>query len=150
MMIILVALFALILIVISIEDCKSRIISNQLVIIIFFLSISYAVVELQSYSDMLGHIYSLLYVIGPAVLLFFLGVWGGGDAKLVMALAPITQPETLSLLIFLIITCGFVQAILMLLYRRLQPGLVYQEGMPYGVAISCGAIIFLMFDLYLL
>lgn len=70
-MIILVALFALILIVISIEDCKSRIISNQLVIIIFFLSISYAVVELQSYSDMLGHIYSLLYVIGPAVLLFF-------------------------------------------------------------------------------
>lgn len=146
-MIFVAILMVCILAVISWEDCQTRLIANKRVMVIFVLAIAYAFLRSQTVNDLFGHIVSFVYVILPALTLFYFRIWGGGDAKLLMALALIAQPQTLFLLILLIVTCGFFQAIIILVFRRLRPRSAHLEGMPYGVAIACGATLFLIWDI---
>lgn len=147
-MIFVAILMVCVLAVISWEDCQTRIIANKRVAVVFVLAIIYIVMRSQTLNDFADHILSFLYIIIPAVALFAFRIWGGGDAKLLMALALVAQPQTIFLLIFLIVSCGFFQAIIILLARRLRPSSSYRDGMPYGVAIACGATIFLVLDIF--
>lgn len=141
-------LMVCVLAVISWEDCQTRMIANKRVTVVFLLAIAYVVMRSQTMSDLFDHLLSFLYIVIPAIALFAFRIWGGGDAKLLMALAPIAQPQTLFLLIFLIVICGFFQAIIILVTRRLKPRSFYLDGMPYGVAIAFGATIFLAMDIF--
>jgi prepilin peptidase CpaA len=103
-------------------------------------------VRVSAYGEIIDHALAFICTVGAGFILFALRIWGGGDSKLLMALAPITQPETLLLLIFLVVICGFFQAIGIIAYRCLRPHPDYRNEMPYGIAIACGAIIYLVLD----
>ncbi|MCH8685433.1 A24 family peptidase [Pedomonas mirosovicensis] len=80
---------------------------------------------------------ALLVFIGFAVL-FALGAMGGGDVKLVAALALWIPPARILELIFLIAIYGGVLALVLVVTRRLR-GQTHR-AVPYGVAIALGGI----------
>jgi prepilin peptidase CpaA len=85
--------------------------------------------------------------------LFALGVWGAGDAKLLAAAALATGPQGLPVLLLWTSLAGGVLAGSLLILRRLRflnsirnkPGYVgflsASQGVPYGVAIAVGGIV---------
>lgn len=133
---------------ISYEDIKTRTISNRLVLKVLFLSVAYAVLESLASGQWIGHLLALLIILGPSILLFATGLWGGGDAKLLIAVSPLAVPHTLLVFLFLISAAGLFQAIMILILRRLRCHTNYRPGMPYGVAICGGSFIYISIDLF--
>jgi prepilin peptidase CpaA len=91
------------------------------------------------------HLISLAIAAILGIVLFYYGVWGGGDAKLLMAIAPFLVPQ--ELLSFLLITgcAGGIIAAAFLVKRRLAPVSVPQAGgapgeIPYGLALVAGGL----------
>ncbi|MCI4662726.1 MAG: prepilin peptidase [Neomegalonema sp.] len=85
--------------------------------------------------------------------LFSLGLWGGGDGKLIAATAIwFTWPDMLSFLLYMSLAGGAL-SVLMLLAAKLEPALRKLPGLkgitlgerainaPYGVAIAIGALL---------
>jgi prepilin peptidase CpaA len=89
-----------------------------------------------------GHLAYALAVLGGGALLFALRLWGAGDAKLLAASAILIGAKGLTLLIAATALAGGVLAILYVAAKRLpwrfKPAL---PGLPYGVAIACGAAV---------
>lgn len=91
-----------------------------------------------------------LTVLVVGALLFAIGVWGAGDAKLLAAAAiPIGPQGALSLIAWVAVIGGVLSLILLLTRRlvrmagltvRLPDLLSAGQGVPYGVAISAGAL----------
>ena len=133
---------------ISYEDIKTRTISNRLVLQVFFLSVAYAGLESLVSGQWVGHLLAFLIILGPSLLLFATGLWGGGDAKLLMAVSPLALPHTLLVFLFLISAAGLIQAIMILIRRRLRRHANYRPGMPYGVAICGGSFVYISIDLF--
>ncbi|MBI1338844.1 hypothetical protein GC169_01350 [bacterium] len=82
--------------------------------------------------------------------LFYLGVFGGGDAKLIAAIALWTGPTAIAPFLFWTALAGGVLAGTLIVLRRMKLAtqqawstrlLSSQEGAPYAVAISAGAFI---------
>ncbi len=78
-----------------------------------------------------------------AVALFSLGVWGGGDAKLVPAVALWTGPAALPRFLLVMAVVGGLVALAALMRRRagaggLRPAL--RGHVPYGIAIAAGGL----------
>jgi len=92
-----------------------------------------------------------LVVLVAGAVLFFLRLWGAGDAKLLAALALWAPPSGLMTLLFWTAMSGGVLALLILLARRIFPGnpwglqvLRRDRGVPYGIAITIGAMVLLL------
>jgi len=86
-----------------------------------------------------------LAVLAGGALLFFLRLWGAGDAKLLAALAVWTPLHSLTTLLIWITLGGGLLALLIVILRRLLPrnwlGLAVlspSKGVPYGIAIAVG------------
>lgn len=85
--------------------------------------------------------------------LFFAGLWGGGDAKLLAATALWVGPSGLPVLLLWMAVSGGGMAFILLAVRRLPwaqrmrktphcPQLLLPtQGIPYGVAIALGGIL---------
>lgn len=92
-----------------------------------------------------------LAVLVAGAALFFLRLWGAGDAKLLAALALWAPPSGLVALMFWTAMSGGLLALLILLARRIFPGnpwglevLRKDRGVPYGIAIGIGAMVLLL------
>jgi prepilin peptidase CpaA len=91
----------------------------------------------------------LLFVVGAA--LFVLGIWGGGDAKMLPAVALWTGFDGLSRFLLVMALVGGGLAVLALIARRVPLGpvgplrswgdrLAATGHVPYGVAMAAGGL----------
>ena len=89
-----------------------------------------------------SHAAVALAVLGGGAVLFALRLWGAGDAKLLAAAAVVLGMKGLPLLIVGTAMAGGILAVLWMAARFLpRRPMACVEGIPYGVAIACGAII---------
>lgn len=87
-----------------------------------------------------------LAVLAAGAVLFFLGLWGAGDAKLLAAASLAAGFDGLPVLALWTALCGGLLAVVLLVLRRLRPPwcrhlTAGSGGVPYGVAIAAGAVI---------
>jgi len=110
-----------------------------------------AVASDLSPSDVLTHLGAGLALLAAGALLFGLGVWGGGDAKLLAAVGAWTGFVGLPRLLLVMALAGGVLALAVIILRRShlvkgeRPRLFGQRfvasgHVPYGIAIAAGAI----------
>lgn len=99
----------------------------------------------------LSHFGAAAAVFLGGAILFALGVWGGGDAKLLAAVAAWTGFAGLPRLLAVMAVAGGVLAAAVLILRRLRPvqdrtdkvwcdRLAASGHVPYAVAIAAGAL----------
>jgi prepilin peptidase CpaA len=125
-------------------DVKTLKISNTLVAIVAALGILRLIV--------VGDVSIALYTVGATLLvflvvflLFWRGIIGGGDAKLMTATALLVgYNDLLTFFLLMSISGAFVSLAILVLHRRSkQP---QAQAVPYGVAIAGGAIVTLLFQ----
>lgn len=78
--------------------------------------------------------------------LFAMQVWGGGDSKLIVSLSPLFTVVQLPDFFVTMLLCGGMLSVIYWIKYRLIPQKSPDRGLPYGVAIVCGAIISLYFS----
>jgi prepilin peptidase CpaA len=97
------------------------------------------------------HCGTAVAVFAAGAALFALGVWGGGDVKLLAAMAAWTGPGELLRLLLVMALAGGVLALAVLLARRLpalntdaagwrRPACLAEGHVPYGVAIAAAGL----------
>ncbi|MGE4432116.1 MAG: prepilin peptidase [Sphingobium sp.] len=120
----------------AVTDIRSRIISNRLNIVIALSAPLYWLASgLPAWPDMALQIAMGIGVFGLFAALFALGMMGGGDVKLLAAIALWFPWQALSLLLVLMAILGGVITLITVIDHRLRK----REGqpeVPYGVAIS--------------
>ena len=134
---ILVAVLAAMLIVAMYGDLRKRIIPNWLNAIIALLAIPYWWLSGLSLTDVALQVAVAAGVFALFALAFRLGMMGGGDVKLVTALALWLPYAALVKLIVIMSLAGGVLTIAMIVRHRLSKDQEKPE-VPYGVAIAIG------------
>lgn len=137
---IVLGLFVALLIAAAITDIRSRIISNRLNVIIAALAPLYWVVTgLTPWPDMALQLALGIATFGFFALLFAFGLMGGGDVKLLAAVALWFPWQAMVMLLILMSVFGGVLTLITIVHHRLRK----REGqpeIPYGVAISVAAL----------
>jgi prepilin peptidase CpaA len=93
-----------------------------------------------SYHPLAPHLISFAVTATVGSTLFYFGIWGGGDAKLLAAVGLFVAPDDLAMLALTIALSGGVVAVIAVVKRatRAQP---QKSGLiPYGIAISAGGL----------
>ncbi|MGR5166220.1 prepilin peptidase [Vibrio astriarenae] len=122
-------------ILVSLSDIKYRKIGNRLCFMVFVFSMN--IPDVQSIISM-----SKIYILVLSLVLFYLGYWGGGDTKLLVAYLPaIHQDYLLSTLVIITIVGGGISSIYVLVNLIKHGKINSQITVPYGVAISIGCSI---------
>ena len=134
---ILVAVLAAMLIVAMYGDLRKRIIPNWLNAVIAALAIPYWILSGLSLGDVGLQIAAAAGVFALFALAFRLGMMGGGDVKLVTALALWLPYPALVKLIVIMSIAGGVLTLVMLARHRIKKAEERPE-VPYGVAIAFG------------
>jgi prepilin peptidase CpaA len=134
----LVAVLAALLIVAAADDLRRRIIPNWLNAAIALAAIPFWFVSgLSFWPDIAVQIGVAAFLFGLFALAFHFGAMGGGDVKLIAALALWLPPAaTLKLLVIMSFAGGVLTLIMIAAHRARQA-----EGrpeIPYGVAIAFG------------
>lgn len=132
-------------------DIRGRIISNRTVLAITGLYPAYALAAGLD-PALAGWIGGLL--VGFAVLiisagLFAFNIFGGGDAKMLAAVALWAGPGLLSQFLLITAITGGLLAMGFLVYRRMAPSASERaalddgamDSLPYGVAITAGGLL---------
>jgi prepilin peptidase CpaA len=134
-------------------DVRSFTITNRtnLTIAISFFALSLPMG--MQMGEFAGHFYVGLITFSIAILLFFLGIFGGGDAKLMGAAALWLGPAAIQPFVFYTALSGGLLALVLWAGRKVsaklglpkQPRwarrlLRKQSAVPYGVALAIGAI----------
>jgi prepilin peptidase CpaA len=96
------------------------------------------------------------FVLAAGAILFSRGLFGGGDVKLLAAVALWADAASALLLIAAILICGGILALLILFLRAAVPQSVADRvrtlqpraGIPYGVAIAAGTLVAIAFFRY--
>jgi prepilin peptidase CpaA len=132
----LVALLAVALVVAVVTDWRSRIIPNRLNAAIALLAIPYWWASgLALWPDVAVQIAMAAGLFAVFALAFRLGGMGGGDVKLIAALALWLPPgATLRLLVIMSIAGGLLTLAMLIRYRVTRPG--GELEIPYGIAIA--------------
>jgi len=132
----------------ALRDVTSFTIPNVVSLVLLVAFGAYAVTADLSWNVLLWHLVGGLLVFAVGAALFFLGVWGGGDAKLLAVVAVWAGWSYLADLLLWMAFSGGVLTLLLLLARRLLIPNVFHgipwlarllsrdQGMPYGVAIA--------------
>jgi len=119
------------LLLIAIDDIKSRLIDNRAVVVLT------VIILLGWFTQPNWHIwpYTLAIVLG-GLLLFQLGVLGAGDTKLLAVISLGIDPAYMPLTLVGIVMVGGVMALGYWLYGLLTDlSKIRQRGIPYGVPI---------------
>ncbi|WP_373766710.1 prepilin peptidase [Glaesserella sp.] len=120
----------LLLIRLSWTDIRSRIISNNIIIILFFI-----ILPLAWLTHGQIFIFSALMTLCAGFILFTLGVIGAGDVKLVSVLMLTISAEQIIPFFFFTSFAGLLLIIIGWIFFRQS---IRNNGLPYGVAISIG------------
>ncbi len=135
----LAALFALLLFVVY-SDMKSRIISNRVNLAIAMLAVPWWIGSGDALWPLLGwQLLLALLVFAAFAILFALGAMGGGDVKLLTALALWLPAMPLIQMLTLMAIIGGVLTLAYLVWHRVKKRQGNPE-VPYGCAISFSAI----------
>jgi prepilin peptidase CpaA len=137
------ALYVTGLLLAALWDILTRSIPNVLVAAIAAAAL--ALLLLGAPHTLLSHGIAALAVLGGGALLFALRLWGAGDAKLLAASTVLVGAQGLPVLILVTALAGGLMAAAWMAARRL-PGRrrASARGLPYGVAIACGALVAFM------
>ncbi|GLQ75559.1 hypothetical protein EKN09_02445 [Vibrio penaeicida] len=115
---------------ICVSDARHRIIPNKYALIIAAISITLAlmngfILESLPYA-------ALVFIVG--FIATIIGIWGGGDTKLLTAYTLAIKPEFLALALILMCLVGGLQIVVMLIrYRGFQT--IREKGIAYGIPI---------------
>jgi prepilin peptidase CpaA len=136
----LIGALALLLIVASVTDLRSRIISNRLNLTVAALApIWWLACGLALWPGMAVQLLVALIVFMAFAALFALGCMGGGDVKLLAALALwFPWQATLSMLMLMAVLGGIVTIVTVVHHRMTRR--LGQPQIPYGIAISFAAL----------
>lgn len=148
------ALFASVFIVLclyaAVKDVETLTISNGLNAIIAFLFIPAVIITAPGWDVAGAHLLAGLAAFAISVLLFSLGVFGGGDAKMIPGVMLWLGPTAAIPFMTAMAVLGGLLALTVILVRRFVPAhvapafareiLLPGNGVPYGVAIAGGAI----------
>lgn len=136
----LLGLLAALLVTAAVTDIRSRIISNRLNAAIALLApVYWLAMDLTPWPDMALQLFAGIVVLLIFAGLFAMGMMGGGDVKMLAAIAlwlPIGQIAWLLVLMALI---GGVVTIAAVAHHRLSRRIGRAE-IPYGVAIALAAL----------
>jgi prepilin peptidase CpaA len=133
------ACLALLLIIAAYSDLRSRTVSNGLNACIALLAIPYWVVLGLPFEAMAWQIALALGVFAIFAGVFYLGAMGGGDVKMITALA-LWMPAGLFLNFALIMSLvGAGLTITIMVYHKISKTQLNQ-GVPYAVAIAAAGI----------
>lgn len=128
------------------SDIKRRRISNKLTLTLALVAIGIVVLSYLMGRFPLSHVWAY-FVTGGVVfilcfLMFYFGIMGGGDAKLIPSVALVAGPFYLAEFIVFMALTGGILAVMMLTARRIIPEENHVKYMldklPYGVAIAAG------------
>ena len=134
----LIALLAAALAVAALRDWRSRIIPNWLNATIALLAIPFWwAAGLSLWPDVALQIGVALAVFAVFALAFHLGAMGGGDVKLVAALALWLPPLAVLKLLVIMSIAGGLLTVAMLIPHRIAKT-AGQPEIPYGIAIAFG------------
>ena len=137
---ILLAFLAAMLVAAAWFDIRSRTIPNGLNLAIALLAIPFWwATGLSAWPDAALHVGVAILVFGLFAGLFALGWMGGGDVKLVAAVALWLPWQAVLLLLVLMSLAGGALTLVMVARRKLAGGQQEIE-IPYGVAIAFGAL----------
>lgn len=123
----------LLLIRLSYTDTKYRIISNKIVILLFFILLPLSWVK---YGEVFVFPALISLIIG--FILFNLRVMGAGDVKLISVLMLAIPQEQIMSFFFFTACSGLLLIIIGWIFFRKS---ILQNHLPYGVAISLGFLI---------
>ena len=121
------------------SDWRSFTIPNRLVLTLLVSFIPAALLESFTISAWLDHAGAALALFGAGAALFSLGLWGGGDAKLLPATALWLGWGALPRFLLIMSLTGFLLALVALAVRAVPAGRakMFTAGqIPYGVAIA--------------
>lgn len=136
----LILLLACLLVAAAVTDLKSRIISNRLNLAVALLApFSWLAQGLPLWPDVAIQFALAILVFAVFTGLFALGVMGGGDVKLLAALALWLPWQPLLFLLVLMSLLGGAVTIVTIIHHRLRHRTGPPE-VPYGVAISLAAL----------
>lgn len=113
-------------------DLRRRIIPNALVLAVLVLALGYR----AALGGLQESALSLALLAPPAIALFALRLWGGGDAKLLIALGAAFAPRELPDFIVLSAAIGGAQGVVALIHARVRN--LPQPTLPYGLALAAG------------
>lgn len=136
----------------ALEDLRRFTISNWIPGALIGLWVVYALVSGMSWQTA-----GISFLTGLGVLALMIGLWmpgwlGGGDAKLIAALALWFGWPSVQTFLILAMICGGLLSLALLAGRRVAPGLpvsperlaasplAHGAPVPYGVAIAAGAL----------
>lgn len=137
---ILLGLLAALLLVAAWFDIRSRTIPNGLNLAVALLAIPFWwAIGLPLWPDIAVHVAVAAAVFGLFAILFALGAMGGGDVKLVAAVALWLPWQAVVMLLVLMSLAGGVLTVAMVARRKLAQGRDPLE-IPYGVAIAFGGL----------
>jgi len=136
----LLCLLGALLIAAAVTDIRSRIISNKLNIAIALLAPLYWLASgIPLWPDMALQVALGIGMFGIFALLFAFGLMGGGDVKLLAAVALWFPWQALMLLLVIMAVLGGVVTLITVIHHRLTKR-IGQPEVPYGVAISLAAM----------
>lgn len=138
----LIALVGL-LVIAAVGDVRRYLIPNRLCGVVAALALPYWIaVCMQTGAPLLPalglQLGVALLVFAGFALLFALGAMGGGDVKLIAALALWVPAHRIPELLFFVALAGGVLALVLILARRVRGST--SRAVPYGVAIAAGGL----------
>jgi prepilin peptidase CpaA len=139
-------ILAVLLVVAAIGDIRTRIIPNWLNAAIALLAIPYWLALGLDGHAMLIQIGLCFAILALFFLCFAIGMMGGGDVKLLAALALWMPLGKMATLLIWMALAGGVLTLAMMLIHRLRKNTVKLE-VPYGVAISVAALVIVTKDI---
>ena len=134
----------------ALKDIETLTITNGLNGLIAFLFIPAVIVSAPGWDVTGAHLLAGLVAFAVSFLLFLMGVFGGGDAKMVPGVMLWLGPQAAMPFLMVMAVAGGALALFVVLARRIVPAaaapgfaretLLPGNGVPYGVAIAAGAI----------
>ncbi|RDE68935.1 flp operon protein B [Aggregatibacter segnis] len=129
---VLVTIAFVLLLILSISDIRSRIISNRTILLLLVVIIPLSLLKYQTV-----FIFPALCALTVGFLLFMLNVIGAGDVKLITVLMLMIPNDEIFPFFFFTTFAGLGLIIIGWLFFRKS---IKENGLPYGVAISLGFI----------
>lgn len=134
----------------ALRDVETLTITNGLNALIAFLFVPAVIVAAPGWDVAGWHLAAGAIAFVISVLLFMLGAFGGGDAKMIPGVMLWLGPQATPTFIAVMAVAGGGLALLVMVARRLvpataAPGFAHEtlqtgKGVPYGVAIAAGAV----------
>ena len=115
-------------------DTMYRTIYNITNICIFITSLGIMLVHQTNAPESLITLY--IFMTPISLILFYFGIWGGGDTKLTLAVIPVVNLDMFIDYLLLLSMLGAVFGIAMLVYCHIKRRVKSYMTVPYGVPIA--------------